>query len=283
MCTRDWRRFLRAAHSWKGRRHSWTNVGMSSLCRGTYWHSAVRYNDGCENGAPQFGQFQIGDMDNADSDFNEDYGDQDTIAIDAAPALPATGNSSFCPVINYRLRAIRTDMARLWVPKASTSIWGPIFSQPSFTKLLNSVFPAGFVTTNGIRCWQHWPASRRNHGRSSWWTVIVSFIQRANPWNRGTGGRALWVMNVFTYKMCVTFVEPMICSDCMLVRSVFIHSWTLLILSRVMGSQQQMYYFTVKVSDYIYRLISSLLIFLLGLMFVRNNSIAEASVVSTFL
>ncbi len=52
-------------------------------------------------------------MDDADSDFDEDYGDQDTIAIDAAPAPPTTGNSSFCPVINYRLRAIRTDMARL--------------------------------------------------------------------------------------------------------------------------------------------------------------------------
>ena len=70
-------------------------------------------DDGCKNRAPQFGRFQIGDMDDADSDFNEDYGDQDMIAIDAAPAPPTTGNSSFCPVINYRLRIIRTDMTRL--------------------------------------------------------------------------------------------------------------------------------------------------------------------------
>ncbi len=48
-------------------------------------------------------------MDDADSDFDEDYGDQDTTDIDAALVPTATGNSSLCLVSNYRLITIWPD------------------------------------------------------------------------------------------------------------------------------------------------------------------------------
>ncbi len=42
-----------------------------------------------------------------DSDFDEDDADQNAMDIDAAPLLPATGNSSFYLVHNYRLITIK--------------------------------------------------------------------------------------------------------------------------------------------------------------------------------
>ncbi|PBK98113.1 hypothetical protein ARMGADRAFT_1074986 [Armillaria gallica] len=66
----------------------------------------------------------------ADSDFDEDDGDQDTMGIDAAPVPPMAEPT--------------------WPDYSSTSIRGAAFSSPSFTRPLGSGFPTGIVITNGI-------------------------------------------------------------------------------------------------------------------------------------
>ncbi len=150
------------------------------------------------------------------------------------------------------------------MPKASTSIWGAITNRQTFAKPLDSIFPPGSPPQTVSAANDIDPSAEESTAEPlDGPLLLVSYrerihkmeVEEANPFG------SIWHMNATAYKTCVAFIYA---------------SWKALLASLkpngigMCDHPSWWVRLAVKVSDYMYKLILSLLIFLPGWAFVHS-------------